>query len=308
MWTVIEGQPPRYERMTGLRAGQLAELVGRVRVIVGTEWEAPAVGRPHVLPLFAAVVAVLFGLRHNMPDDVVGEVFSCSQATITRYHQVLQPILRWVTHPEGDQQYQRAPREGMLVDGFVALVGERDGYDGLFSGKKHVSGQTVQVVADQDGHLADVGAPVPGARHDSAAFDLSGIAERWADHYAPDGPGMLGDGGYQGTGPTTPAKKPPNGDLTEEQRRYNYSLNRLRAAVERAIAHLKNRTILKTGYHRIMTDFPDVLRTVTALEIFRVWGPGLNDAPGTAGTPSAAHLGYLRTPPGVVGEPTRWCG
>ncbi len=305
---MIEGQPPRYERMTGLRAGQLAELVGRVRVIVGTEWEAPAVGRPHVLPLFAAVVAVLFGLRHNMPDDVVGEVFSCSQATITRYHQVLQPILRWVTHPEGDQQYQRAPREGMLVDGFVALVGERDGYDGLFSGKKHVSGQTVQVVADLDGHLADVGAPVPGARHDSAAFDLSGIAERWADHYAPDGPGMLGDGGYQGTGPTTPAKKPPNGDLTEEQRRYNYSLNRLRAAVERAIAHLKNRTILKTGYHRIMTDFPDVLRTVTALEIFRVWGPGLNDAPGTAGTPSAAHLGYLRTPPGVVGEPTRWCG
>jgi hypothetical protein len=31
--------------------------------------------------------------------------------------------------------------------------------------------------------------------------------------------------------------------------------------------------ILKTGYHRIMTDFPDLLRTVTALEIFRVWGP-----------------------------------
>src|SRR6266508_1484262 len=150
--------------MTGLRAGQLAELVGRVREIVGTEWEAPAVGRPHMLPLFAAVVAVLFGLRHNLPDDVVSEVFGCSQATITRYHDVLHPILRWVTRPEVDQQYQRAQREGVLVDGFVAPVGERDGYDGLFSGKKHVSGQNVQVVAD-----------------------LAGIAHRWAAHYAPDG-------------------------------------------------------------------------------------------------------------------------
>ncbi|MDZ5446383.1 hypothetical protein U2F26_27225 [Micromonospora sp. 4G57] len=51
---------------------------------------------------------------------------------------------------------------------------------------------------------------------------------------------------------------------------YNYSINRLRAAVERAISHLKNWKILKTDYHRIMTHFPDVLRTVTGLEIFRI--------------------------------------
>jgi len=270
---VIEGQPPRCERMTGLRAGQLAELVDRVREIVGVEWEQPPVGRPHVLPLPTAVAAVLFGLRHNLPDEVVAEVFGCSQATITRYHDLLHPILRWVTAPEVDQQYQRAQRDGVLVDGFVAPVGERDGYDGLFSGKKHVSGQNVQVVADLDGRVADVGEPVPGARHDAAAFFVSGIAERWAAHYAPSGPGMIGDGGYQGTGPITPAKRPPNGELTDEQKSYNHSLNRLRAAVERAIAHLKNWKILKTGYHRLMTDFPDLLRTVTALEIFRVWGP-----------------------------------
>jgi hypothetical protein len=28
-------------------------------------------------------------------------------------------------------------REGVLVDGFVAPVGERESYHGLFSGKKH---------------------------------------------------------------------------------------------------------------------------------------------------------------------------
>jgi len=155
--------------MTGLSAGQLAELVDRVREVVGP-WEQPAVGRPHVLPLPAAVVAVLFGLRHNVADDVVAEVFGCSQATITGYHDVLHPILRWVTRPEVDEQHDRAQHNGVLTDGFVAPVGERDGYHGLFSGKKHLSGQNVQVVADLRGRVADVGDPVPGARHDAAAF------------------------------------------------------------------------------------------------------------------------------------------
>ena len=117
--------------------------------------------------------------------------------------------------------------------------------------------------------VADVGDPGNGARHDAAAFFISGIADRWATHLAPGGPGMIGDGGYQGTGAITPDKKPPGGELTTTQKSYNYSVNRLRAAVERAISHLKNWKILKTGYHRIMTAFPGVLRTVTGLEVFR---------------------------------------
>lgn len=270
---MIEGQPPQAQRMTGLTTGQLADLVSRVREVAGP-WENPPVGRPHVLALPAAVVAVLFGLRHNVADDVVGEIFGCSQSTITRYQQILQPILRWVTRPELDEQLERARREGVLIDGFIAPVGEREHCHGLFSGKKHVSGQNVQVIADLDGRVADVGDPANGARHDAAAFFISGIAERWAAHLAPGGPGMIGDSGYQGTGPVTPAKKPPGGDLTDKQKAYNYSVNRLRAAVERAISHLKNWKILKTGYHRIMTNFPDVLRTVTALEVFRATAPG----------------------------------
>jgi hypothetical protein len=274
VWKLIEGQPLRCESMTGLRTGQLTDLIDRVREIVGDEWENPPVGRPHVLLLPTAVIAVLFGLRHNMSDEVIAEVFGCSQATITRYHEILQPILRWVTRPEVDQRLDQTRREGVLVDGFVAPVGEREHYHGLFSGKKHTSGQNVQVISDLDGRVTDVGEPVNGARHDAAAFFISGIAERWAGHLAAGGPGMIGDGGYQGTGPITPHKKPPGGELTAKQKAYNYSVNRLRAAVERAISHLKNWKILKTGYHRMMTGFPDVLRTVTALEIFRTTAPG----------------------------------
>jgi hypothetical protein len=131
---MIEGQPPRAERRTGLSPRQLADLIGRVREVVGP-WENPPIGRPHALPLPAAVVAVLFGLRHNMPDDVLGEVFGCSQASITGHHEILQPILRWVTRPEVDQQLASVQRAGVLVDGLVAPAGERDSYHGLFSGR-----------------------------------------------------------------------------------------------------------------------------------------------------------------------------
>ncbi|WP_255435911.1 transposase family protein [Salinispora sp. H7-4] len=74
---------------TGRPSDRLADLIGRVCEIADEEWEKPPVGRPHVLPLPTAVIAVLFGLRHNMSDEVVAGVFGCSQARVTRYHQIL---------------------------------------------------------------------------------------------------------------------------------------------------------------------------------------------------------------------------
>jgi hypothetical protein len=108
--------------------------------------------------------------------------------------------------------------------------------------------------------------------YDSRAFVESGIAARWAAHYQRGGLGLAGDKGYQGTGITCPAKKQPGVQRSAADKAYNRSVSQIRAAVERAIAHLKNWKILKTGYRRALTDFPRVLRTVTKLEIYRVFG------------------------------------
>ncbi|WP_405097747.1 hypothetical protein [Micromonospora sp. NBC_01412] len=54
-----------------------------------------------------------------------------------------------------------------------------------------------------------------------------------ASRPATDGPGMIGDGGYQGAGLLTTPKKPAGGDLTAEQKTYNYSLDRLPAPPRR---------------------------------------------------------------------------
>ncbi len=48
----------------------------------------------------------------------------------------------------------------------------------------------------------------------------------------------------------TPIKKPQGGELHESDHDYNSEVNRLRAVVERAIAHLKTWRILHTDHRR----------------------------------------------------------
>lgn len=256
--------------MTGLDSEQVDWLYQQLVAMI--EWDAPT-GRPRALPLYTAVVMVLFALRHNLPPDVLGELFGCGSSTVQRYQEELEVLLDEVLTPVYEQIRVQAQRDAVLVDGLVVPIGERDATEGLFSDKKGFCGQNVQVVATLSGRVADVGNPCPGAMHDSRAFTESGIAARWAEHYQPGGPGMIGDKGYQGTGIRTPYKKPPGRELTEARRLCNTSLNRLRAAVERAIAHLKCWKVLKTGFRRSLEEFPAVLRTVSKLEVFRAYGP-----------------------------------
>jgi hypothetical protein len=255
--------------MTGLDREQVAWLHEQMAAM--SVWDA-ATGRPRVLPLYTALVMVLFALRHNLPPDVLGELFGCGSSTVGRYQDELETLIDEVLTPLYEQVRVQAHRDAVLVDGLVVPIGERDGVEGVFSDKKGYCGQNVQVVATLSGRLADVGDPCPGAMHDSRAFRESGIAERWAAHYQPGGAGMTGDKGYQGTGINTPYKKPPGRELTEARRACNTALNRVRAAVERAIAHLKCWKILKSGFRRSLDEFPAALRTVAKLEVFRVYG------------------------------------
>ncbi len=68
--------------MTGLAQEQGTDLVTAVAARVGP-WQPP-VGRPKVMGLYRAVVLTLFLLRHNNSQDVAGELFGCSQPSISR--------------------------------------------------------------------------------------------------------------------------------------------------------------------------------------------------------------------------------
>ncbi|MFI6333192.1 transposase family protein [Micromonospora chersina] len=211
-------------------------------------------------------------MRRNESQAVAGELFGCSQSTVSRVTRRLRPLLRQATAEFAGEIRGQAKRSAVIVDGFLAPTGERTGVAGMFSGKRRQVGFNIQAVADLTGRLVDTGLPVPGARHDSKALAESGIADRWASHLRPGGPGMLADLGYLGTAAITGVRKPPGRQLTDVHRACNTAINRLRAAVERCISHLTSWKVLDTGWRGRLNDFPEVLRTVTGLEIYRTWG------------------------------------
>lgn len=135
--------------------------------------------------------------------------------------------------------------------------------DGSIRGKKRQHGANIQILSDLDRALLAVSAPLPGSVHDRRAIAASG----WESSLASTP--TLGDLAYQGTFVVTPSRKPPRRQLSRGSEVTNRRHARLRAPVERAIAHLKNWKILATGYRGRLAELSDIIRTITALEFYR---------------------------------------
>lgn len=88
-------------------------------------------------------------------------------------------------------------------------------------------------------------------------------------HETPGTPQLIGDKGYIGLGMITPIRTQPKQQHTEEEKRFNKSVNAIRYMIERVIANLKTWRILHTDYRRPFTTFPETITTVAALEFYR---------------------------------------
>ena len=130
-------------------------------------------------------------------------------------------------------------------------------------GKHRDTGFNPRVAATLAGDLLAVSAPVPGSRHGAYAWGQSVFPEAFADRET------MGDLGYIGTGMLTGRRKPPSQDRPEADKLFNQSVSKLRAAVERAIAHLKDWKILATRYRGPLTRFPRIVKTITALAFYK---------------------------------------
>jgi len=255
----------RFYRTTGLSPHQLDVLLFRVQRKI-PDWDKPT-GRPHALPLWKAVIVLCFLLRHNNAQVLAAELFEISQPTVSRYGTRLRPVVRDALKELGFG-LARLPRdEPVLIDGFLAECWDWKAAKQLFSKKHGTSGHNIQVVSNTRGRLQTVGAPLPGARHDAYAYAASGIKAAVRRHP------KLGDKGYQGCDLLTPYKKPPERDLTEAEVDCNRVHSAIRTAVERCIGHLENWKVLGGCYRGPLDAFPEVLETVTQLELLRTWEP-----------------------------------
>lgn len=254
--------------MTGLTSEQVDRLV--LDVYAGGVLD-PANRR--VVGPYRAVLIVLLYLRQNLSQALIGELFGCSQPTVSRLIARLMPVIAAVLTPAAERVAARDMKSTVRVDGFLAPTGDRRKgtyTSGMYSGKRHACGFNVQVVGSWRGTLILTGAPQPGSMHDAKAWRESGLAAVFADRlHAEGGPGGYADTAYTGTGLCVPTKRPAGQTLTASAREYNRLIAAQRASVERVIAHLKNWKLLATGYRGLLDRFDTYLETITKLEIYR---------------------------------------
>jgi DDE superfamily endonuclease len=254
-------EPLRYETLTGLRHGQLHTLAVRIWARAGDVTREG--GRPAAIGLFGSVAMVVALMRKNLTQQAAGAIFGVSQATVSRRWDLLRPLIGRVLAGCVPAPQQIAGRAGtLLVDGTVCPVWDWAAIPGLFSGKAGYTGMNVQLAATVSGQVAAIGpVPVRGARHDAYAFATSGLRELIAGM---DAAADLGYTGVDGIA-IVPFRTPPGGQLGESQAAFNTALSKIRAAVERAVAHLKTWRMLSEEGGRFRPPLPKFQETLTAI-------------------------------------------
>lgn len=197
--------------------------------------------------------------------EVAADVHGVSQPTISRVKRGMLPLLDQVVclhEPDAELVFRNRI---VLVDGSDVLTGNRKktGKDN-YSGKRHRQGLNIQIAGSLEGALLAVSMPVQGCRNDRRALTETGWEDLLADYE------WLADSAYQGTNAATPKKRTKTRDLTNHEKTVNRAISSRRAAVERAIGHLKNWKILARGYRGRLRELPAIISIVVRLEFYRL--------------------------------------
>jgi hypothetical protein len=254
-------EPLDLERITGLSIAQLTELTRQVRILMGDVVQPGS--RPATIGLAHSVAMVVSLVRNNITQDFAGAIFDVSQPTVSRRWDKLRAVIAAALHRFIPAPEKLVGRGTILVDGTIAPTWDWKSTAGMYSKKAGHTGFNIQIAANWNGDIAAVGEiPIRGSRHDAHAYHASGLAAKL------DGLHTLGDKGYQAHTDLSPDKKPAHGKLTEKQKQNNRVLNSFRAAVERAVAHIKNWRMLQTPYRAPLEKYPQVLAMVIGLYFF----------------------------------------
>lgn len=251
---------------TGLDDEQLDELAARVEELLPAPWNKPK-GRPKKLSLQDAVAITVAYSRQNIIQEVLGERWNVSQELVSEIITDLVPLIEEATRefvPTAQEAAEAVTGRACLLDGSLAPCWSWDEHDELWTRKHGTTGHNFQVITGLAGDVTFISDPVPGSVHDSVAITITPVAE-----ILRHSGGVIADKGYQGCGYATPRKKPRGGQLSISDKRENANISRLRAPVERAMAHIKSWRILHTDYRRPLNTYQTSFRATIGLFFFR---------------------------------------
>jgi len=253
--------------MSGLDSEQLDELELRVAEILERPWDS-ATGRPKELTLREAIIVTSGYARQNIIEDVWAEIFDISQPSVSRIITKITPLIEKATaefRPAAEEAKATARGQTVLVDGFLAPCWSWRVAPDLWSGKHKTTGFNGQLISNLAGDVIYISEPVTGHNHDMTALSETAAAEVIAAAFS-----GVGDKGYQGSGYITPIKKPQFRELLEWEKEFNADVSRLRAPVERAIAHIKSWRILHTDYRRPLRTYLTSFNAAIGLYFFKL--------------------------------------
>ena len=241
---------------TSLDRGQILDLCELIHT--ACSGNLPPAGS-RVLGLFRCIQITVLILRHNLTQELLADIHTVSQATISRVVAVYTPLIAEALQAWVPSVGDLDPNRQYIIDGTLAPCWSWHDRPELYSGKHHTTGVNLQVACTLTGQLAWISPPLPGSVHDAKAIKESGFLETL------DATTHSGDKGYIGLGMITPVKKPAHGELTDSDRRNNTIINRVRYLIERVIANLKTWRVLHTDYRRPYNTFETTIQAVTGL-------------------------------------------
>lgn len=255
----------RLKYTTGLDEEQLRELVARVEELLPEPWNKPR-GRKRKVSLADAVAITVSYLRQNSIQEILAERWGISQERVSELISYLTPLVEKATNefiPTPEDATEAVRDRVCLLDGSLGPCWSWKDRDDLWTRKKGTTGHNFQVITNLAGAIRYISDPVPGSIHDSIAITMTPVTAILTNCG-----GVIADKGYQGCGYATPRKKPKGGELSVRDKEENRNVSRLRAPVERAMAHIKSWRILHTDYRRPLRTYPTSFRAVIGLFFF----------------------------------------
>ena len=242
------------------------EVMGLCEAIFAENPDLPVFGA-RVLGLFLCVRLTLTYLRHNLPQELLAELYGVSQATVSRVISTYTPLIAACLNGSVPTVEDLDPTAQLIIDGTLLQCWSWKDHPELYSGKHKTTGLNVQVACTLSGTLAWISDPQDGCTHDAQALRRSGLLDVPATDL-PDGaspPRHIGDKGYIGLGMITPKRKPAKLPLHPDDKAYNTTVNQIRYKIEQVIVDIKTWRVLHTGYRRPPETFPETIAAVLGL-------------------------------------------